>query len=84
MLVASTSGTSQCSQIDLPETLLNLEIRSTEVNWKVPFLQKLTLKNCEGRVKVPLSVSQLTVYHRDGKRLEGLEVSQELDECDIV
>lgn len=86
-LILSTGRTTQLSQLHLPATLQELHIENgkcSEFDWNLPDLQNLALIDIKGRVNVPLSVSKLIVRVGVAQWLEGITVSQEMDDCQIT
>jgi len=85
-LTLPESWKSKLSYLELPATLQDLRIENgscIEFDWKLPLLQKMTLSSIKGRVKVPLSVSRLSLFVRRGEDLKSLVLSQKLDEFQI-
>lgn len=85
-LTLPESWKSKLSYLELPATLQDLRIENggcNEFDWKLPLLQKMTLSSIKGRVKVPLSVSRLSLFVRRGEDLKSLVLSQKLDEFQI-
>ncbi|SGZ55671.1 CIC11C00000005153 [Sungouiella intermedia] len=77
---------SKFSHLDLPVTLLELEItngKCIEFDWKLPYLQKLVLKNFKGQIITPPSVESLSISVEIGKWLKGISITQRLEQFEI-